>query len=281
MGRHPTRIGWGYSEYTPSDADSTIYVLNLAQILGEHNRRIEDGYDFIVAHCQKDGGISTYRSSAYMRRVLKFDRVISSFHGWCRSHTDVTANVANLAAFPQREQALVFLRKNQHSDGSWTGYWWYDPEFTSALAVKALSQTGNPEDNLRIGTAMEWAMKRVDIDGMVRTVLYPSGSTFATALVLRILRFGAKTPKAQQWMEKSTSWLLSKQHEAGFWHPSATLRLPYPSDTSPDDYKNWRTHGKGDLGEIISDTRKIYTTALVLETLLDVKSFFGELDHEA
>lgn len=280
IARHPTRLGWGYSEYTSQDADSTICVLNLAQILGEHNRRIENGYKFLLEHCQNDGGISTYGSSIYIGHYLNFDRAIS-FAGWCRSHTDVTANAANLIAFARREQALEYLRKKQCSDGSWRGYWWCDPEYTTALAVKALSKAEDPEDNLRIQDTIEWAMKRLEPNGMVQTHFHPKGSAFATALALQILRFGERIPTVQRYIERSVGWLLSKQDNAGFWHPSAAMRLPYPFDTNPDNYIDWITKGKGNLGEIIFDTRKIFTTAIVLETLLDLRCLrFKGCDNE-
>lgn len=192
----------------------------------------------------------------------------------------MTANAANLIAFPEREQALVYLRNRQNSDGSWRGYWWYDPEFTTALAAKALSKTGKPEDCAHIEAAIEWAMQRLGSDGVVKTSLYPSGSTFATALALQIINFEPGRQRVQTYVRKSVGWLLSKQTTAGFWRSAATLRLPYPYDTKPDDYKNWRTNGKGDLGEIISDTRKIYTTAIVLDTFLDIESSSAEFGDE-
>ena len=271
IARHPACKGWGYSADTPQDADSTIWVLNLATILGENNRRIDEAHAFLIAHCRMDGGVSTYSSGRDIRRFVRLDPTVS-FAGWCSSHTDVTANAANHIAFAQRAAALEYLRKNQQADGSWRGYWWSDPEYTSALAVKALSKTGKPEDRLCIRKAVQLAIEKLEPTGAVHTVWHPRGSTFATALALQILLRTEEIDIVRRSIEKSVSWLLSKQTKAGFWHSSAAMRLPHPADRNPDLYKHWNKNGRGELGDIIFDVRRIFTTATVLETLIDVRS---------
>lgn len=279
VARHPTRAGWGYSEYAPQDADSTIWVLNLAQILGKHDPEVHEAYKFLLDHCRPDGGVATYNSSFALRRFLRVDSA-TSFVAWCSSHTDVTASAANHHAFPKSETALEYLRQNQHLDGSWRGYWWCDPEYTSALAVKALSKTGKTEDRRRVQSTIQWAIQRLGITGIVETSLRPTGSIFATALAVQILELEQETPTVYEVMKKSVSWLLSKQTPAGYWHSAATLRLPHPADLNPDHYKNWNRNGTGNIGDIVFDVRKLFTTATVLETLIEVRSLSREFDDE-
>ena len=149
---------------------------------------------------------------------------------------------------------LEFLRGAQSNDGSWTGYWWHDDEYATAMAVQALSAAG---DRASVTRAMQWAESRIGSDGAVPSLAQGGPSPFATALALSALAAGGAPRRGTR--ERAVGWLLSQQRADGSWEPSAQLRIPAPSQrdpaTAPDTISNY----VDDLG--------VFTTATVLAAL--------------
>lgn len=242
--RRPPGIGWGFNRLAPPDADSTAWGLRLAAALGQgaspparRSREALNGY--ILA----DGGLATYRDGA-----LGLPSAADSV-GWSRTaHVCVTAAAACLGCRP----ALEFLRRAQREDGSWTGYWWEDAEYTTALAADALHATPGSADQERVEAAAVWAVGRIGLDGSVRQ------SAFATALCVRILNLVDDPAVTRDHRRRCIAWLSAHQRPDGAWPPSARLRVPGPEVANPAGVESCTS---------TFDDAGVFTTATVLMAL--------------
>ncbi|GIF10095.1 terpene cyclase/mutase family protein [Actinoplanes teichomyceticus] len=258
--------GWNYSEVAPEDADSTGWVLRLAELLGRSGEPwARPGWEFLARHVHDDGLVSTYVPDL---AKAAFDRypVVPSWDGWCGGHVCVTAAVAGLAGLPRREHVVNGLLRAQRPTGEWPAYWWIDPELSTALAVESLATVPGTEPAR--AAAARWAAGRIGADGAVTTHLHPEGSPFATALALRAVAQGEPGFGDAQ-IRAAAGWLTRHQRPDGSWTPSARLRMVLPWETDPDSYEDWTFDGVGRacLGTIARDTFGLHTTATVLQAL--------------
>ncbi len=239
--RRQSASGWGYNALTPTDADSTMWGLQLAGATGCRGwKAAKKGQTFLTQHVRARGGIATYANDRLIRRFIGAS-VKQSFQGWCAPHTCVTAAAASLPEF--RWSACDWLRQQQREDGSWGSYWWCEDEYATALAAEALSKSIEPEDYERVQQAINWARKRICRDGSVRSLIQSSGSPFATAWVARILLLRDHPQEFDNCLKQVVRWLLKNQNVDGSWSPSAGLRVPPPEVTEPENYHKWVLHG--------------------------------------
>jgi len=255
--------GWGYSAPVPPDADSTLWALRLAEAIGQgRSRRAARAYRFLLRHVQANGGVATYAAAGPLRRYTRFLPGVS-FEGWCGAQPCVTAAAALLPSFAAREQALAFLRRTQAADGSWPSIWWCDREVATALAAEALANSGQPDDAARVRSAVAWGRARLAPEGGVPTPLQPAGSPFASAWMVRLLTLGSDLEA----VESTAHWLIGRQRPDGAWEPSAAMRIPHPSDTTPATYAGLAVVDGGGAGTLALDRRACFTTATVLAAL--------------
>ncbi len=162
--------GWGYHVRVPPDADTTTWVLRLARALGEPMRgRLASGRRLIESLTSPDGGVATYAPSA-PTPLARFQGIGGSYAGWCAAHTCVTAAAAMLRLTPAMES---YLRSEQHADGSWAGYWWYDDRVRDR---EGRGGTGRPgcerargERGSRMVQRPDWRRRRRALGGSRRT----------------------------------------------------------------------------------------------------------------
>jgi hypothetical protein len=246
--RRPLQDGWGYNGNVPPDADSTIWVCRLAGALNRHGD-VAPALRFLERCRQPDGGLSTYASAEGVGRTMRWPRA-ASFRGWLASHACVTAAAAALPQFGSAPELHEYLRRTQHADGHWEGYWWPDPEYATALAVEALGERGGTKDTPAIAAAVAWARK-----------LPMSTSAFALACRIRILRC-ADGEACRGLVAK----LAELQSSDGSWPSSARIRIPPPDFMHPESIWNWDYRRK-DVYGIRLDRERIFTTATVLNAL--------------
>ncbi|MEM7132923.1 MAG: prenyltransferase/squalene oxidase repeat-containing protein [Chloroflexota bacterium] len=262
--RRSSSSGWGYNAFPPPDADSTLWALSLAQILGcAERRQAKQGYDFLKQHIHPDGGVMTYADHRPIRQFIGAVEEIS-FSGWCAPHVCVTAAAAQLPEF--HTVACNFLRGAQEEDGHWASYWWAEDEYATALAVEALARSGDSSDQTRIQRATQWMSSRVSMDGWVSSSVQPSGSPFATALAVRALIVGDDSQAKSALLNRAIRWLLQQQQPNGAWRPSAGLRVPFPNCIHPQKNDSWVVGGLTE-GGISLDLHGVFTTATVLQAL--------------
>ena len=260
--------GWGYNKKVPKDTDSTTWALHLAEKTGnEDGRRATRSYKFLFNSINKEGGISTYPNDSPIRFFTGLKRKYS-FAGWCSPHPSVSAAASSLKYFKNCNRIIAYLRNLQNDNGSWTGYWWCDKEYTTLLSINALTQFAAMEDIERINKAVEWVMNRITTGGHIPTEDHLNGSPFATALALQIL-LGSTNPhdeKTKSMTELLLTWIIKNQEDSGSWTSSARLRVPPPNEMHPERRKNWNRSTLGG-GSIRLDQNSLFTASTVLNSL--------------
>lgn len=251
--------GWGYNAMVPADADSTLWALRLARAVGAaRGWRVRRGMRFLARHLRPDGGLATYADDGPIRLFTRLQPQVS-FAGWCGSHLCVTAAAAGLAGFPARAALLERLRQAQRPDGSWTGYWWREPAYTTALAVQALAQEPGAADRARVERAARWAAGRVAGDGPDADA--PAALGWCVEVLAHADGSWARAP-----LQGAVDRLLAAQRADGSWAPSAWLRIPPPGVVDPERQTAWAIDGRG--GASVQPGRTAcFTTALILHAL--------------
>jgi Squalene-hopene cyclase C-terminal domain len=243
--------GWGYNVMIPADADTTTWVLRLAAGLElADSVHLREARAFVVGQIDAEGGVATYPPTA-APALAAFTRLPGPYDGWCASHVCVTAAAASLHL---GRAPFEFLRRAQTDDGSWSGYWWHDDEYATAMAVQALSTAG---DRASVARAVRWADSRIGADGAAQSLAHGGPSPFATALALAALAAGGAPRRGAR--ARAVNWLLSEQRTDGSWEPSAQLRIPAPDQHDPVAAPHTTSNYVDDLG--------VFTTATVLAAL--------------
>ena len=269
--------GWGYNGLFPPDADSTLWALQLAAHVGDKGSvRVRRALRFLSRHVRSSGGLTTFAEDGPIRRSTRLGATAGegsqnsfSFAGWCGPHLCITALAASLPSFEGRAKAMDYIRRAQHANGSWTGYWWCDPEYPTALAIEALSTSAEKEDRARIERAVTWAVRRVAYyseERIIRPTTLEEEHAFAAAWAARILLHTQENDRVQAALKTVVARLLAQQCADGSWAPSAKQRIPPPDVTDPEAYPNWRFNVRGN-GSIKIDHNRCFTTATVLGAL--------------
>ena len=257
--RGPTE-GWGFNPTLPNDADGTLWGLRLAEAAGEsQSPRALAARLVLDAHILDEGAVASYvpEVAARLREVLGGVET----RGLCAPHVCVTAAAAGLAGF--RERLEVFLIHAQNEDGHWRGYWWFDDEYATALAVEALATPSELDVRRQVRGASRWALRRIGVDGAVVSPYLGAASAFATALAVRILTAAAHTetgPAPSPAALRAVGWLVAHQLDDGSWPPSALMRVPRIDSLDPDERP-------ADTFFVGLDEARIFTTATVVTAL--------------
>lgn len=236
--------GWGYNRLTPPDADSTAWALRLAAGLRDvAPGRVASAQAFLDGHVSADGGLTTY---AERDPILRYTRLPedASFAGWQAPHDCVTAAAAPLVGALTSD----YLGRRQRNAGNWQSYWWWDDEYTTALAADALPASR--------ANAVDWARSRLSGTGAVHSV-DGEPSAWATAWCLRVLGqgtvLGLDAAAAQ-----AVRWLVDAQQADGSWPASARLRVPMPGQLDA-------TGQERTINTV--DQNRVFTTAAVVAAL--------------
>lgn len=254
--------GWGYNALTPSDADSTVWALRLAEALGQReSTAARRGRAFLAMH-RVGGGVTTYASAEGPRGYVGLPDSID-FSGWTRAHICVSAAAAGLTGLADAD-LQGFLVAQQATDGHWPSYWWFDPGYATAEAVEALGAAA-PRDRAAVFAA----------ERLAALLAGDVSSAFALAHLIRII---AST--SGQGLDRAIPALAAVQADNGSWPASARLRVPSPECHAPTDEARWKPwHGlramPKTLDEVLTmtftitslDHRRAFTTATVLRAL--------------
>ena len=262
--RHWWKAGWGYNRRTPADADSTSWVMALRQVVKDKRTlRYFRAKRFLERHMIPSGGVATYALACWIRRFTGLSKQVS-FSGWCGPHLCVSAAVALLPEFTHRLAPYLIAR--QGNDGSWDGYWWQDKEFPSNLSAQAVASSQHPQKIRRLDRAAAWASSRVAalLNGSV-----PSNH-FVLAHGLNMLQWATPSSALDQLKHQAIQILIEAQRADGSWNAGAQLRIPAPGMTDPEGFSDWDRNGIG-ANSIILDNKRIFTTASVLRTLLNLQ----------
>jgi len=226
--------GWGYSEQTGSDADST--ALAILFLLAEGKTVPAACYSFLQALQGPDGGFSTYPRSGIAG-------------SWGMSHGDVTPTVirALLARYGRRaettERGLDYVVKTQTSSGVWKSFWWTSFLYSTEASLALMND---------IGLKMDPGQTRVTLLASV------CEGAFEKALLLSsLLHLGPRQLDLETW--RLIDELLNDQERDGSWRSCSILRV-----TRRDCFEPWRP---GDSDTLFADTNRLFTTSTAIEAL--------------
>ena len=223
--------GWGYSELTGPDADSTALALLFLRAQG----RPVTSDRSLHAYQQADGGFSTYTRDA-------------SYGGWVQSQPDVTAT-ALLALLPTAfvlteglPAALRYVQRQQRADGLWNSYWWTSCLYATQAMLACLSAAGERLDSARLTASL---------------CRVPARTPFESALLLMCL---TQLGNASHHVAAAHARLLQAgQLPDGSWPSQSMLRL-----TSREISEPWLL---AEPGLLFRDEKRLFTTATVLAAL--------------
>lgn len=248
--------GWGYNQDTPSDADSTSWV-----VLALSHHPIEFGdararaAAFLRRHRCCNGGIATYSSPGPIRRYTSLPRWLP-FRGWCGPTVEVSA-IATRALHlidpsAMNDSGWRYIQSKQRPDGSWGAYWWTTPHVATQQAVSLGASLRRTDI---IARAAVWASRVFD----------PDGPAFNIALCLSIV--ATATPRDFDTINHMSDVLQRLQLADGSWSSVPILRIPLPADTTDSDHRGWRPI-RFEGGLEVADQHRVFTTATCIAALV-------------
>jgi hypothetical protein len=262
--------GWGYHTGVPADADTTVWVLRLAEQVAAPTAGTltatgpGSARAFLERHRRTDGGLATYAEAEPIRAYMGLPASVS-YHGWTASHPCVSAAAANLRLAGDRFDA--YLAATQQPDGDWPAYWWVGDEYPTSQAVSALSRRDVPRragaPRADLAAAAGWLQDRL------RDLLAQPEhqSAFAIACCVRALAIRDGDPDGL--LRAAARRLTDAQLEDGSWPASARLRVPPPDCRDPRTLSRWVPGGRREGGVTI-DLNRMFTTATALSALAAV-----------
>lgn len=220
--------GWGYSNHTGCDADSTAHAVLFLSLLGAP---IADAtYLRLLRFQQADGGFSTYGA----------DEGLGS---WGAAHVDVSA-VAALAVRPAVdafEKAVAYVLDRRDPDGLWNSFWWSSPLYATRASLALLQVAGATLDLTPTRTTLRWTRPT---------------NAFEQALQLDALDLCDEGPTVTDVLAGN---LAAEQLADGSWPSAPILRITPRTCTEPWDAP--------DAGQLYADTDRLFTSATVLAAL--------------
>ena len=240
--RDPVPVG--YSQATPVDADSSLWLKRCLLVLQRSSSSSLDGY--LEQSWQIKKGLSTYPNPEAIATYIT--RPSASLEGWCAPHDCVLANLASTPDLPHAFQALSLLRRRLNS-GDFASYWW-------------------PLDGLMLSLLPRGALPRKAVERVV-------SQSFTTAVSEQIpaeraqglLTFSRSlmhlvhgTTEEQQ----QASWQLDRliQDPESFSN-LLVMQLPQPDCLDPKTQQRW-LWGGGMEGSLAPDAQGCLAAALLL-----------------
>ena len=149
--------GWGYHRSAPPDADSTAWILILAQRLGwDRDAVVVANREFLRAHLDENGAAMTY-SKRLLEQTRQTLAQNEAHEQWYGKHGEVTASAA-LAGLPEAASNLL---ATQQPCGSWESFWIASHAYSTGLACEALASSGAPAARTAVLAASRWALDQL------------------------------------------------------------------------------------------------------------------------
>lgn len=231
--------GWAWTDLSGGvpDADDTPgALLALREVAGVNDRTREAaaaGVRWLIDLQNGDGGIPTFCRGW---TNLPFDRsspdlTAHTIRAWSAWRKELPAELRNRLANAQTD-ALDYLRRTQHADGSWLPLWFgnqhanddENPTYGTARVLAALNQLPrHPAREGMVDWATRWLLNAQKADGSWSGGGDWPASVEETALALEALagvrRKDAETDRA---IAAGTAWLLDRI-EAGEWRAASPI----------------------------------------------------------
>ena len=235
----------GYSEHTPADADSTIWLQRLLLATGHETDATLAG--FIAAHW-RETGIATYRPDSGIAEFI--NRGLAECQGWFEPHDCVLANLSALPGGLQN-RALNLLRRRVQA-GVFACTWWPAPGWALALAPR--------------GSLPMQAVADLVEQPMAGSTLRCLGTTLSERLwtfqrALALLRHGSRGER-----QESSQVILDLVRSPLGFARLACLQIPDPSLRSELPVSAWDL-GTGLENSLNLDQQGHFSAALVSSAL--------------
>jgi squalene cyclase len=226
--------GWGYTEQTGSDADSTALAI---LFLSAEGKTVPGScYSFLQTLQHPDGGFSTYPRNGIAG-------------SWSVSHGDVTPTVilALLTKYGRQaeivERGIDYVIKTQTSSGVWESFWWTSFLYSTEASLALMNVIGLKMDAVQTrGTLLNSVCK---------------GAFEKALLISSLVHLDPQLTDSESW--RLIDELLNVQGYDGSWRSCSILRV-----TRRDCFQPWRP---GDSDTLFTDTNRLFTTSTAIETL--------------
>ena len=187
--------GWSYNWKVPSDADSTLRVLQFLSLVGFTDENvIAPAERFVLAHQTADGGIATYQPSHLIGLVARGIGYRSAA-GWTSSHGCVSALALNVLRRPP-DSLREYVARYVATQG-FSSYWWRTPFYI-----------GNETDRAGMATTVEVPRLHDSIEASLALIMQARHDTYDPSTVER---------------------LVESQRQDGSFPGSGQFRIPRPN----------------------------------------------------
>lgn len=215
--RRAPEPGWGYHRKAPPDADSTAWVVILAERLGlRDDPRVRANRAFLERHLDSHGAAVTYCAPllAEIGRALPATSAHALWHG---RHGEVTAS----AALAGLDAAVANLLATQATDGRWSAFWIGSDAYSTGLACEALRSRA-PSADAALHAAARWARAQLMRSG---------GGAFDRAWLLRAA-LDDQDARKDGVLADAVDALARAQRPDGSWTGSCAMTVPVPGADS-------------------------------------------------
>lgn len=232
---------WPVSD-TTAEAVSALTVLRhtFLDIPNLTPENTEAAVRFLLSRQNEDGGFGSYEKR---RGNLWLDKLNpSEMYGSCmteRSYVECTASCIKALSLLRptldadigrtADRAIraggMFLRRVQHRDGYWPGFWGVFGIYGTLFAVKGLRASGALPDDAALRRARAWLLAQQRPDGgwgehwrsclIGKPILAPTSMVISTAWALLALMWAGESDDTA--LRAGIAWLVRAQNEDGSW----------------------------------------------------------------
>ena len=234
----------GYSQATPADSDSSLWLKRCLVALGLPSSSSLDAY--LEEAWRPQVGIRTYATPLAVAAFIQ--RPASALNGWCSPHDCVLANLAASHELPDATQALALLRGRLELN-QFRSYWWpLDGLMLSLLPRGALPR---------------FAVERViaqQLSPAVRAQMPPDRAEGLLIFSRSLMQLVHGTSEEQQTaLAKMDHLLISPKS----FSQLLVMQLPDPDCRDPKSQERWIWSG-GMEGALAPDDQGCLAAALLL-----------------
>jgi len=245
--------GWAFEFDNDNYADTddtaeVILALRRVQLTGEakkdNRKAIERGLRWLEGMQCKDGGWGAFDADNTRELINKlpfcdFGAVIDP------PSADVTAHIVEafaaegLAAETACRRGVVWLLRNQESDGSWFGRWGANYLYGTGAVVPALIAAGVKPHKPQIRRAVAWLQSRQNADGGWgedmrsyddQAAWSGRGESTASQTAWALLALLAAGEQDSPSVERGVRWLAGTQRQDGSWDEPQFTGTGFPGD---------------------------------------------------